>query len=386
MGTVSGPRATFQHLGACVQTMDVAEQGRSNQWGEKAHPEAFMSKVRLLPIMVFLAFGVGCELFGVADTPEITKEAEDLAKDGDLPAAHSKYLEIQQANPASVHAAMGLAYSHVLRGEYPKADMLLANVDTDQVEPELAKKLRLRRALVALKEGDVDQVIALGEASGTAIGKLLAAEGRLADGSPNEAIPLFEDAEKSGGAVGDTAKQYLDFMRADDPLLRALAEASALWAIGEAVPACESAQQVMANLDEDVPNRNEMGLLWAGRAATVGDIESAVELLDSVSTPPEGQAWRVQATRALIHFRKNESADGVALFVQLASGGAPADGLADAIATAAAISGDANIAKEITAGLESSATARSLLEVGDRETAIELAPSGPLKKFLKDGE
>ena len=347
-----------------------------------------MSKIRLMPIVLLLAFGVGCEalgLFGASDSPEITKEAEALAKSGDLPGAHAKYVEIQQNNPTSVYAAMGLAYSHVLRGEYREADMLLAKVDNDQLEAGLAQELRLRRTLVAVKEGDVEQVIALGEQSGTPIGKMLAAEGYLADGSTNEAIPLFEDAAAAGGVVGETANQYLEYIRADDPLLRALAEASALWAIGESVPACESAQQVISNLDEDYPNKSEIALLWAGRAATSGSVDSAEGLLEGVDVPPEGQAWRKNATQALIHFRKKEYDEGVALFTLLAEGGAPVDGLADAIATAAAISGDAEVAKKITADLESNATARGLLEAGDREAAVELAPSGQLKKFLKDG-
>ena len=95
-------------------------------------------------------------------------------------------------------------------------------------------KLRLRRTLVAVKEGDLDQVIALGEASGSPVGKLLAAEGHLADGNANKAIPLFEDAASASGTVGETAKQYLEYIRSDDSLLRSLAEASALWAIQSA--------------------------------------------------------------------------------------------------------------------------------------------------------
>ena len=77
-----------------------------------------MSKLRLLPIVALLAFGAGCEalgLFGSADSPEITSEADKLVKSGDLPAAHDKYEEIWNANQSSVYAAMGLAYSHYLK-------------------------------------------------------------------------------------------------------------------------------------------------------------------------------------------------------------------------------------------------------------------------------
>jgi hypothetical protein len=288
---------------------------------------------------------------------------------------------------------MGLAYSHYLRGEYGDADKILAKMDTDKLEKSLGQELRLRRTLVAVREGDLDQVIRLGELSGSPIGKLLAAEGHLANANSNAAIPLFEDAAESGGDVGQTAKQYLEYMRSENPVITNLAEASALWAVGEKNVACESAQQVMAALDDmaamddEFPNRNEVTLLWAGRAAvTAEDVEVAEDLLERVDVPPEGQAWRMQATQALIHFRKEEFDLGIDLFVALASGGAPADGLADAIATAAAISGDADVAREITANLKSNATARGLWEAGDRQGAAELAPKGRLKKFLGSGE
>ena len=63
------------------------------------------------------------------------------------------------------------------------------------------------------------------------------------------------------------------------------------------------------------PNRNEIALLWAGRAATSSqDVSIAEELLERVGVPPEGQAWRIQATQALIHFRNEEFEDGVELF------------------------------------------------------------------------
>jgi thioredoxin-like negative regulator of GroEL len=349
-----------------------------------------MSKFRLLPIVVLLAFGVGCEaILGVSDTPEITKEADVLAKSGSLPEAHAKYSEIQQSNPTSVYAAMGLAYSHVLRGEYDQAEQLLASVDTDQVEPpELAQKLRLRRTLIAAKKGDLDGVngvIKLGEASGSPVGKLLAGEGHIANGNNNQAIPLLEDAASAGGTVGDTASMYLEYIRSDNPALKYLAEANALWSNGETEAACETAKDAVPNLDEDFPSRNEIALLWAGRAATRGKIETAEELLESISIAPEGQGWRIGATKALIMFRKKEYDAGVNMFVQLASGGAPQDGLADAIATAAAICEDAEIAKQITTGLESNATARGLLEAGDRDGAAQLAPSGHFKKFLESG-
>jgi len=196
---------------------------------------------------------------------------------------------------------------------------------------------------------------------------------------------LLEDAASAGGTVGDTASMYLEYIRSDNPALKYLAEANALWSNGETEAACETAKDAVPNLDEDFPSRNQIALLWAGRAATRGKIETAEELLESISVAPEGQGWRIGATKALIMFRKKEYDAGINMFVQLASGGAPQDGLADAIATAAAICEDAEVAKKITTGLESNATARGLLEAGDRDGAAQLAPSGNLKKFLESG-
>lgn len=346
-----------------------------------------MSKMRLMPIVALLAFGMGCDLLngimGTPDGPEITADAEALLKSSDLPAAHDKYLEIYAANQSSVYAASGLAYSHVLRGEYDKAENLLVAIDNDQLDPGLVSDVKLRRTLVAWHQKDFDQVKSLGEASGTPTGKLMAGEAHLADANPNGAIPLFEDASKDGGVVGETAKTYLSYMRDDDGKLRSLAEASALWSIGEYGAACESAQFALEALDEEYAQRNEMALLWAGRAATMGPVESAEQMLEFISVPPVGQEWRIPATQALVHFRNEEYDDGIALFNMLATGGAPADGLADALATAVSLTKDPEKAKEISSGLESNAAARGLLEVGEAGAAKSAAPSGSLKRYLE---
>ena len=71
--------------------------------------------------------------------------------------------------------------------------------------------------------------------------------------------------------------------------------------------------------------------MWAGRAVTSGKPGEASAMLDAMEAPPSGQAWRVQAVRAMIAIADGDPATGVKLFTVLASAGAPADGLSDAL-------------------------------------------------------
>jgi len=75
--------------------------------------------------------------------------------------------------------------------------------------------------------------------------------------------------------------------------------------------------------------------------------------------------------------------EGVALFDALASAGAPADGIADARATAAALCKDKAVARQLVEGLESAAVGRSLLEAGAGKAAKDQTPSGALRRYME---
>ena len=182
--------------------------------------------------------------------------------------------------------------------------------------------------------------------------------------------------------MGQTASTYLEML--DDQILGGLAETTALWALGDRNGAVESAEELVKALPDDNDSKAEQTLLWAGRAATSGQPSVANSLLDDLSFPPSGQAWRVQATRAIIAAAEGDGEEAIRIFEVLAEGGAPADGLADARATACALVNDKSIARRLVEDLESSAAARCLSEAGAVKLAPTQAPAGPLKTYLEN--
>jgi uncharacterized protein HemY len=188
----------------------------------------------------------------------------------------------------------------------------------------------------------------------------------------------------TAGAVGETASTYLALLDSGDQIQAGLAEITALWALGDRSGACASAEELVSALPEDDDTKATQILLWAGRAATSGHAALASSLLDELSFPPDGQAWRVQATRALVAAAEGEADEAIRILDALAEGGAPADGLADARATACALVGERQKARQIVGELESPAIARCLSEVGAVAVAPTRALDGPLKSFLEN--
>ena len=129
-----------------------------------------------------------------------------------------------------------------------------------------------------------------------------------------------------------------------------------------------------------------MLLVWSSRAASLGEVDIARSLLDSVIFPPKGQAWRKAATLAIIACADGDSETCLDLFDKL-DGNAPSDGLADARATAAILIADDNpeVARQLAGRYTSNAAARALLESGDRSGAASAAPEGPLRSYLQGG-
>jgi hypothetical protein len=161
-----------------------------------------------------------------------------------------------------------------------------------------------------------------------------------------------------------------------------LAEAYALWSLGEREAACNAASELLSSLETE--GRDEELLLWAGRAVTSGHPGDASAMLDAMEAPPAGQVWRVQAVKAMVAIADGEPQRGVAIFTALASMGPPADGLSDALATAAALTDDREVAKQLAGSVESAAGARGLYEAGAVRAAANQAPSGPFKTFLEN--
>jgi len=322
-----------------------------------------------------------------SDPAEVVAPAMGKLKDGDLPGAMSEYKSLVEANPKVAEAHIGLAYVQMLAGKYDDADNTLKDAqDIEDLSDDVKNEIALRRALVALRAGDLENTQKHGESSGLPAGQVLAAEVYLADAEADAAIPLLEKAASGGsGSVKSAAQTYLDYLGDTETGRAQLAEATALWALGQRADACETAEELLRFLPTDYSDRDNLLLLWAGRAVASGQPGVAEGLLDEMSTAPEDQVWRVQATRALIAVANGDYETGKEIFTALGQGGAPADGLADALATAAAISGDAGFAEEIAGGLESASVARGLLAAGANGAAKQAAPpSSMLSRFLEN--
>lgn len=343
-----------------------------------------MSNYRILPLVLALLASTGCDkiqaLMGGSDAPEVTKAAEDLLRAGDLPGAIEQYAKIRQEQPDSVHAAQGEAYARLLAGDHAGAEKALADAHAKATEKGMDKnvvgEIEVRRALTALRAGKYDAVKEHGKASELPAGQFLAAEICLADAEHDEAIKLFKAASADSGVIGETAKAYLTMIEESDST-RSLAELTALWASGQRQVAVQNVEDTLKSLPEERPDKNELLLLWAGRAVTSGEPGVAQGLIDSMGFPPEGQAWRVEATKAMIAIAEGRNDEGVQLFTVLASAeaGAPADGLADALATAAALAKDAETATKLAGAVESVAAAKGLQMAGAGEAAKQVSPS-----------
>lgn len=329
----------------------------------------------------------GCDqiqalLGGGAETA--AAEAEGLLKQGDLPGAADAYTAAAAEHPTDVSVATGAAYSALLQGDTDAADAYLAAAEAEA--GEALGEVKLRRALVALEAGDLESVKQHGEASGKPMGALLAAEVALADGEAEEAEALLGKAKAGGGAVGQTAQAYLDLLASEEPTVRGLSEAQALWALGEHKIAVRSVEELVKGLPDDREDREELVLLWSGRAASVDETDVARSILDALIFPPEGQAWRKVATQGIIACAEGDAAACQATFKTL-EGNAPEDGLADAVATAAFLIADEDpeAAKALAGRYVSNASARALLEAGDAAAARESVPGGVLGEYLKAG-
>jgi len=344
-----------------------------------------MTRIRFVPLFVTLAFALACT--GAGDTLDLVKDADTKFKAGDLPGGAAELDKAKKDHPDSMYVAEDLAYSKMMAGDYAGADKALddaSKTETAKKDANAMSEIQLRRALVALRTGDLDHVRDYGEQSKLPAGLVLAAEVYLADADSDGALKLLKQAESDPGVAGQTAKTYADMMESTNQWDPGLAEATALWALGQRDVAVASADELVRALPDDREDKDALLLLWAGRAVTSGKSGIASGLLDAMSAPPPDQAWRVQATKAMIAIADGKDADGIAIFTALASAGAPADGLSDALATAAALTKNKDTARQLAGELtESAAAARGLWEAGAVEKAKNAAPDGSLKKYLE---
>ena len=333
-----------------------------------------------LILMLSLA---GCDkVQALLNNPAKAVEAADAKlKSGDLAGAAEAYDAAVKKSPTNVDVANGAAYMKVLAGDFEAADAILA-----AAEPTAGDKtaeIKLRRAFVALEAGDLDKVKEFATASGLPQGQLLAAEVELADGNRDAAKALLESAKADPGPVGQTATTYLALMADENLLVAGLCDAQALWALGKRRIAVRSVEDLVKAYAEAREDGADQLLLWAGRAAAVGEPAIATSLLDSITVPPPGQGWRVQATRAMVACADGDGAGCIAQF-EAVRAGAPADGYADARATAAhAIAEkDPATARTLLEGVSGDVAARAWAALGDKAAAASAASDPTLKSQL----
>ena len=312
---------------------------------------------------------------------KVAEEAKSALNKGEMDAASSKFEEALKAAPTSVDAAVGAAYMRSLKGDLDGADAALAGAEA--AAGEKAGEIKLRRALIAMQKGDLDKVKELGNGSGLPAGKLLAAEAELADGNREQAKAILEGISADAGSVGATAKQYLALMADPNPLVAGLSETQALWALGQQKVAVRSVEELVKAYAESHEDGPEQILLWAGRAAALGEAEVAWRLLDAISVPPENQAWRVMATKGIAWCADGNAGECIKTFEQVKVM-APADGYVDARVTAAnVIAGrDPATARQLLEGLQGDGAARVFLLLGDKQAAASVAADPFLKKQL----
>ena len=324
--------------------------------------------------------------------PVDVSEAEDLLSSGDLPASSASWAALEVENSESPEVLIGVAYDHVLSGNWDAADAALEKAQKATGDED--GSIQLRRALVILQSGEnerLGEMQEFGKASGRPVGKLLAAEVHLVDAEVDEAVTLLKEIRNEPGAVGQLAENYIALIESADIYKKGLAEAEALWAVGMRDVAAGLAEEMLRPMPEEEADKAELLLLWAGRAVTSGNPGSATSMLDEAGAigVPEGQLWRLQATRAMVFVADGQATLGAGILDALqdaaVNGQAPYEGIMDARATAAGLASSPADARMLAGEVESAEAARGLYQAGASRVARDAAPSDTtLRQFLEN--
>ena len=159
----------------------------------------------------------------------------------------------------------------------------------------------------------------------------------------------------------------------------------AMWALGDHKVAVRSVSKPLESAKFD--GKGEEQLLWAGRAAVLGEVKIAKSLVSSkIALADDNQKWRIPATKAIIQCADGQAEKCAKSLLSLKNS-APPLGLSDAKVTAARLIVKSNpeIAKQLVEGLESNPAASVLRELGDAEAAKQAAESGVYSNFLNQG-
>ena len=308
------------------------------------------------------------------------KEAQTMLGNGQINLANGTYLAILKEDPTQVDAATGAAYVSMLKGDYVKAEELLAGAMENAGEN--AGELSLRRALVAVEQKEYSTAQQHALASNLDFGKVLASEIYLIDGEGDKAIDLLKSV--SSQPSKKLAKRYLKLLESEDPWVQSYAEAQASWALKDYELAVRSVGSMLSKLEGGIPNYEMEVLMWASRAAVVGQSEISRSLLAlNLKALPEDQKWRVTATKAMTYFAEGDIIKGNGLLKSLKD--APPMGINHMKVTTAAIiaESDPQTAKDLLKGMSGTAAAQAYHSLGKNKTAANIVDSGMFQKYLE---
>ena len=259
------------------------------------------------------------------EVPVEQVSADRLLQKGEVDEALQVWTERYAAEPTSTSSATGLAYGAILEGDYSAADKLLEKVESLAGEDKnLLGDTRLRRALVAIEQlkdpanaGEapvlLERIAEFGADSGWPQGQVLAAEALLCLEEIDGAQALLTALDGQSGAVGRTAKTYLERLSGEGESWQRLAEAEACWAVGQYQWPMETVVDTFQGLKKLVHSGNdwemrgdEEAVVWASRAIRQGHVDVAEKLLKYNSNFDASQRWRVAATKAHIACAKGK--------------------------------------------------------------------------------
>lgn len=336
----------------------------------------------MLPSLVLtLGLGACARLSGLLSPGVDLAPAEEALQAGDFDGAARAYDAALAADPARLEALVGRAYVHLLAGELDEADRRLAHAAATHADA--LPELDVRRALVALRRGDLDAARRFGDRSGLPAGKLFAGEVLLVDGDRDGARARLAEARGAPGEVGAAAAAYLALLDDADPRVHALADAHALWALGLRPLAVRAAEAPLAAWVATHAGDAAPLLVWAGRAAVAGEPALARRLAGAVTDP--GLAWRVEVVRAHAECAEGHP-DACLAGLAALEGRAPPEGLADARVTAANLLAPHEPARALALvdGQVGDAVARLRRSLGDEGAAA--AAVDPVLRAALGGE
>ncbi len=343
---------------------------------------------------------------GVVADP--TPEGTEALASGDLSAASESYQSYaEEDGGTAVGGHTGLAYLSLLEEDFDGALLHLEKAREESSKTE-AQEIDLRRALVQLRAGRLPDypdgknpeaprlpgATTFAKQSDLPQGWLMVGEIALTEGERAQAVEYFEKAADTGDGTGDIAQQYLSLLESDNATLRNLSEAVANWSVGMSSPPIsvlkEQAVEDFETLGEGLVNTAygtpEQMLLWAGRAASIGDTVRGRTILKWAKSITGEQAWRYAATDAILYCAEGNVRKCKSTFNKVEAMEPPAEGYRDARATAALLLGtlDAQAAEGLIGNEAGTAVgARVLADVQPCKSKESTTAEGLLGEYIQ---